>query len=221
MKLLFVEDSKRLQNSVGKGLEREGFAVDIAGDGEDGFALARAYDYDVVILDLMIPKMDGLTLLKKLRQEGKSTHVLILSAKDQVHDRIRGLEVGADDYLIKPFDFDELVARVRALIRRRYDNKNPWVELGDLRINSALHQVFHGDREIPLTPKEYSLFEFLLMRRGRIVSRDLLVEHLYEGYGDIASNVVDVVICTLRKKIQAKGEPAIIETRRGFGYVIP
>ena len=220
MKLLFVEDSQRLQRSVGKGLEREGFAVDIAGDGEEGHALAMAYDYDAIILDLMIPKMDGLSLLQSIRRKGKKTHVLILSAKDQVQDRIRGLEVGADDYLIKPFDFDELVARVRALIRRRYDNKNPWVELGKVRVNLALQKVYKGEREVALSPKEYSLFEYLLMRKGRVVSRDSLIEHLYEGYGDISSNVVDVVVCNLRKKVQRKGDPPLIETRRGFGYVI-
>ena len=220
MKLLFVEDSIRLQSTVGKGLEKEGFAVDIAGDGEEGYALANAYDYDTIILDLMIPKMDGLSVLRKLRGQGKSTHVLILSAKDQVQDRINGLEMGADDYLIKPFEFNELVARVRALVRRRYNEKNPTLELGPITVKSAQRKVFRGGQEIELTPKEYALLEYLILRKGRVVTREALLEHLYEGYGDIASNVLDVIVCNLRKKIQAKGEATLIHTRRGFGYEV-
>ncbi len=221
MKLLLIEDSTRLRRSLQKGLEKEGFAVDAAADGKDGFAYAVAYDYDVVILDLMLPGMPGLDVLKSLRDRGKSTHVLILSAKDQVQDRIRGLETGADDYLIKPFDFNELLARVRALIRRRYATKDPTIRLGSLAVNTALGQVSRGDEEISLTPKEMSLLEYLLSRRGRVVSREALLEHLYAGYGEVASNVIDVVVCNLRKKIQTSGEPSPIQTRRGFGYVIP
>jgi DNA-binding response OmpR family regulator len=220
MKLLLVEDSTRLQRSLKKGLEKEGFALDIAGDGQEGFTLAVAYDYDVIILDLMLPGMDGLTVLRKLRARGAKTHVLILSAKDQVQDRIQGLEMGADDYLIKPFDFTELLARVRALVRRRYEHKDPTIKIGSLRVNTAQNKVYREDDEIPLSPKEFTLLEYLLARRGRIVTRDALLEHLYAGYGDVASNVIDVVVCNLRKKIQAKGEK-LIQTRRGFGYMIP
>ncbi len=220
MKLLFVEDSQRLQRSLAKGLEKDGFAVDLAGDGLTGHALAQAYDYDVIILDLMLPGMDGLTLLQKLREKGRKTHVLILSAKDEVRDRIRGLEMGADDYLIKPFDYCELLARVRALIRRRYENKDPIIKIGPVSVNTALRKVFRDKREIKLSPKEYAMFEYLLVRRSRIVTRDALIEHLYPDYGEVGSNVVDVVVCTLRKKIRKKGEPNIIQTRRGFGYFI-
>ena len=221
MKLLLVEDSTRLQRSLKKGFEKEGFAIDISGDGEEGLALALAYDYDVVVLDLMLPKQDGLTLLKKLRRREKQTHVLILSAKDQVDDRIAGLELGADDYLVKPFDFNELLARVRALVRRRYAQKNPEINISGLRINTAMGEVWRGDTEIQLSPKEFTLLEYLLARRGRIVSRDALVDHLYTGYGDIASNVIDVVVCKIRKKTRLKGHPQLIQTKRGLGYVIP
>jgi len=221
MKLLLIEDSTRLQRSIKKGFEKEGFALDIAGDGLEGMALAVAYDYDVLILDLMLPGMDGLSVLKTLRDRGSKIHVLILSAKDQVADRIKGLEMGADDYLIKPFDFDELLARVRALVRRRYETKDPTIQIGNLKVNTALGKIYHQDGEITLSPKEFTLLEYLLARRGRVVTRDALVEHLYTGYGDVASNVIDVVVCNLRKKIQQKCEQTLIQTRRGFGYVIP
>jgi len=221
MKVLLIEDSLRLQRSIQKGLERQGFAVDMAPDGEDGAFMIETCEYDAVILDLMIPKIDGLTVLKNARRRGINTHVLILSAKDQVDDRIKGLEYGADDYLIKPFDFNELVARLKALIRRKYEQKDPWVELGSVRINSALQEVFCGNREISLTAKEFAILEYLVMRRGRIVSRQNIIDHLYGGFGDIASNVIDVMICNLRRKIHQPEEPAIIETRRGVGYVIP
>ncbi len=221
MKLLLIEDSTRLQRSIKKGFEKEGFALDTAGNGLDGMALANAYDYDVLILDLMLPGMDGLSILRKLREQGSKIHVLILSAKDQVADRIKGLEMGADDYLIKPFDFQELLARVRALVRRRYETKDPCLEVGALKVNTALGKVFCNKDEIDLSPKEFTLLEYLLSRRGRVVTRDALLEHLYAGYGDVASNVIDVVVCNLRKKIQKKDAQEIIQTRRGFGYVIP
>ena len=221
MKLLLIEDSARLRRSLQKGLAQEGFAVDSAPDGRDGFAYAIAYDYDVIVLDLMLPGMSGLEVLEKLRARGEQTHVLILSAKDQVEDRIRGLTYGADDYLIKPFAFEELLARIRALVRRRYVAKDPTVRLGSLTVNTALGIVRQGEAEVLLTPKEMSLLEYLLARRGRVVTRDDLLEHLYAGYGEVASNVIDVLVCTLRKKIRVSGEPNPIQTRRGIGYSIP
>ncbi|MDJ0837791.1 MAG: response regulator transcription factor [Acidobacteriota bacterium] len=221
MKLLIIEDSARLQRTLKRGLEKEGFAVDTAGDGKEGYAFAAAYDYDVLILDLMLPGMSGLEVLKKLRARGFKTHVLILSAKDQVQDRIKGLEMGADDYLIKPFDFDELVARTRALVRRRYETKDPTIQVGTLKVNTALGKAYRGDHEISLTPKEFTLLEYLLARRGRVVTREALLEHLYAGYGEVAGNIIDVVVCNIRKKIKSGDEPSLIETRRGFGYVIP
>lgn len=220
MKLLLVEDSLRLQRAIQRGLGREGFALDVASDGEEGLFLAETQDYDAIILDLMIPKIDGLTLLKTLRKKGVQTHVLILSAKDQVDDRIKGLEFGADDYLIKPFDFKELVARLRALIRRRYERKSPWIEIGSLRINLASQEVFIEEKPITLSAKEFAILEYLLMRRGRIASRQNIIDHLYDGYGDIGSNVIDVTICNVRRKINVPGEPNPVETRRGVGYFI-
>ena len=220
MKLLLIEDSRRLRRSLQKGLEREGFSLDICGDGEEGFAMAEAYDYDVIILDLNLPGMDGLTVLRKLRGGGCQSHVLILSARDKTQDRIVGLDAGADDYLIKPFEFNELIARVRALIRREYKQKKPLVQIGSLEINTNTQKVFRADREIELTPKEFALLEYLLMLRGKVASRDLLVEHLYASYGQISSNVIDVVVCNLRKKLQTVGESEVVRTRRGAGYYI-
>jgi len=220
MKLLLVEDSRRLQRSLKTGLEKEGFALDLASDGNEGYDLAESVEYDVIILDLMLPGMDGLTLLQKLRRKGRKTHVLILSARDQVQDRIRGLEMGADDYLIKPFDYTELLARIRALIRRRYETKDPCLHIGSIEVNTALQEVQIKDRKLDLSPKEYALLEYLVMRRGRVISRNALIEHLYNGYGDVASNVIDVVVCNLRRKIQPKDEPTVINTKRGLGYYI-
>lgn len=221
MRLLVIEDSPRLQRSLSKGLTHEGFAVDVAPDGRQGYEFAITYDYDAVILDLMLPEMSGLDVLKKLRGQGSSVHVLILSAKDQVQDRILGLELGADDYLVKPFDFFELLARVNALIRRKYGQKQPMVEVGPFKINTALHQVFSGKEEIPLTPKEYHLLEYLTVNRGQVINRDVLRDHLYDGFGDVNSNVIDVMICNLRKKLKEHGDSEMIQTKRGFGYLLP
>ncbi len=220
MKLLLVEDSKRLQRFIKEGLENEGFAVDVAGDGQEGLALVEVYEYDVVILDLMMPGMGGLTMLSELRAMGNAVHVLIPSAKDQVSDRILGLEKGGDDYLIKPFVFQELVARIKALLRREFKKKDPWVSIGSIRVNTNTKEVFRRDSPVELTPKEFSLLEYLLMQRGTVISRCNLTEHLYAGFGDIASNVIDVLICTLRKKIKVAGEPSMIQTKRGSGYII-
>jgi DNA-binding response OmpR family regulator len=220
MKLLVIEDSERLRRSLGQGLQRAGFAVDLTADGREGLAYATLNDYDVVILDLMLPQMDGLTVLKSLRRQGKNTHVLILSAKDQVEDRILGLELGADDYLIKPFSFDELCARVRALIRRRYESKDPVVRVGGLEIDTARQQVSRGGTPVPLTPTEYAFLELLILRRGRVVSRDQILGHLYDSAAEVSSNVIEVLVCSLRKKVQPESANPIIVTRRGRGYLI-
>jgi DNA-binding response OmpR family regulator len=220
MKLLVVEDSDRLRRSLGQGLQRAGFAVDLTADGREGLAYAEVNDYDVIILDLMLPQVDGLTVLKSLRRQGKNTHVLILSAKDQVQDRILGLELGADDYLIKPFSFDELCARVRALVRRRYESKNPVLRVGELEIDTARQQVSRSGEPLPLTPTEYSLFELLALRRGRVVSRDQILDHLYDSAVEVSSNVIEVLVCALRKKVQPEGAAPVIVTRRGRGYLI-
>ena len=201
-------------------LTRAGFALDTASDGEDGLWLAETVDYDIIILDLMLPKIDGLTLLKRLREHGIQTHVLILTAKDAVEDRVRGLDHGADDYLIKPFALAELLARVQALVRRKYGLKSSDIVIGDLRIDTSRRVVLKADRPIELRPREYALLEYLAFRRGEVISRAEIEHHIYDQAADVASNVVDSAICSLRRKIGAEGAPSLIETRRGMGYVL-
>lgn len=220
MRLLLIEDYRPLQQSLTKGLREAGFAVDVTGDGEEGLWYATGNDYDVIILDLMLPGMDGLSLLKELRAKGREAHVLILTAKDTLQDRVAGLDLGADDYLVKPFAFEELLARVRALLRRSYRQKNPRIEINDLRIDLTTQRVWHGRDEIRLTPREYALLEYLAMRAGQTVSRTDIWEHVYEFKSAASSNVVDVYIGYLRKKIEQPGKPPVIHTVRGRGYVL-
>jgi two-component system copper resistance phosphate regulon response regulator CusR len=220
VKVLLIDDSERLRRSLEHGLHRSGFAVEAVEDGETGLAYARRGGYDVVVLDLMLPKMDGLTVLRRLRESDGRTHVLILSAKDQVAERIEGLQLGADDYLTKPFAFDELVARLRALIRRKYGAKNPVHEVGELRIDTSRKSVVVGRRPVALTRNEYSLLEYLLARRGSVVPKSELLDHLYAEAGEGSENAVEVFIHQLRKKIQPTGQPEVIVTRRGHGYLI-
>jgi DNA-binding response OmpR family regulator len=220
MKVLVIEDSERLQRSLLHGLKSSGFAVDVVGDGEEGLAYAKHGTYDVIVLDLMLPKMDGLTVLRKLRAAGSDTHVLILSAKDQVGERVEGLQIGADDYLTKPFAFEELVARIRALIRRKYDAKEPMHRVGPLRIDTARRMVVRGDEPIALTPQEYAVLEYLVTRRGHVVSKSDLLDHLYAGDGSASENAVEVLVHQLRKKVQEPSAPEVIQTRRGYGYLV-
>jgi DNA-binding response OmpR family regulator len=218
--LLLIEDYPLLQKTLAKGLREEGFAVDVAGDGEEGLWYAQTGDYDVVILDLMLPKLDGLTVLRRLREDGRSTHVIILTAKDRVEDRVLGLDLGADDYLVKPFAMDELLARVRALIRRRYEAKAPSIQMADLAIDTVRRTATRAGEPLHLTPREYGLLEFLALQPGRTVSRTEIREHLYDFDGEADSNVVDVCVARLRKKLEHGGRPRLIHTRRGFGYVL-
>jgi DNA-binding response OmpR family regulator len=216
--VLLVEDYAPIQKSVAKGLREAGFAVDATGQGEEGLWYALANDYDVLILDLMLPGVDGLTILRRLRSEGRAAHVLILTAKDTVPDRVRGLDLGADDYLVKPFAFEELLARVRALARRAYRTKNPSLEIEDLKIETTTQRVWRGQEEVVLTPREYAVLEYLAMRAGQVVSRTDIWEHVYEFKSESDSNVVDVYIGYLRRKIERRGKPALIQTLRGRGY---
>lgn len=220
MKVLVIEDSDRLRRSLCQGLEHAGFAVDQAEDGAVGLEFLAAYTYDVVILDLMLPRVDGLEVLRRLRSEGNEVHVLILSAKDQVDDRVRGLDLGADDYLVKPFSFDELCARLQALVRRRHQVKNPQITIGPLLLDTARRQVERDGEVIHLTPSEYALLELLCLRAGRVLSQGQLLEMLYRSDADISSNVIEVLISSLRRKIQRRDEPPIIQTRRGHGYLV-
>lgn len=220
MRLLVIEDSQRLRRWISRGLRDAGFSVDEAGDGEEGLKLAAANGYDAIVLDLMLPGMDGLTLLETLRRAGRSEHVLILTAKDTVEDRVHGLSLGADDYLVKPFAFAELVARIQALVRRRYGVKQPQIAIGDLEIDTVARVVRRYGRPIALRPREYALLELLAMHRGELVSRTLIEQHIYDERVQPMSNVVDNAVCALRRKIDVAEKPSLIETRRGMGYVL-
>lgn len=220
MRLLLVEDSERLQTYVGKGLRQAGYAVDVAGDGEQGLWLATENEYDAIILDVMLPKLDGITVLQRLRAEGRDTHVLILTAKDTVPDRVRGLEQGADDYLVKPFVFEELLARVQALVRRKYGEKQGRLAIGGLIIDTVRRVVTRNGETLELRPREYALLELLALRQGEVVSRSEIEQHIYDELAEPMSNVVDSAICLLRKKIDAAEGPSLIQTRRGMGYVM-
>jgi two-component system OmpR family response regulator len=215
VRILLIEDEPDLAELVRRGLSRYGFAVDLAHDGEAGLFKARGSDYDVIVLDLMLPRLGGGELLRSLRQT-KSTPVLVLTARDAVADRIETLNWGADDYLTKPFDMDELIARVRALIRRSAGNPSPIVRICELEIDTVARIVaVHGQRVV-LTAKEYAILELLAMHRGRLVTRAMIYEKVYGEQDDSLSNIVDVYISTLRKKLGHE----LIETRRGEGYII-
>ena len=220
MRLLIIEDYKPLQQSLTKGLCEAGFAVDTTRDGKEGLWYAMSNEYDVIILDLMLPGMNGLEILKKIRTQGRKSHVLILTAKDTVQDRVTGLNLGADDYLIKPFAFKELLARVHALLRRGYRQKNPLIKVKDLQIDLSRQRVWRGKEEIQLTPREYALLEYLAMRLGQTISRTDIWEHIYDFNSSASSNVVDVYIGYLRKKIERPNKPRLIHTIRGRGYVL-
>ena len=220
MKLLVVEDYGVLRTSLAKGFREAGFAVDQAGDGETGLWYALDEDYDAIVLDLMLPRLDGLRVLQRLRAEGKKTHVLVLTAKDAVEDRVKGLEMGADDYLVKPFAFEELLARIHALVRRKYASKAPAVRVGDLEIDRAARRVRRGKRAIELTAKQYAVLELLALRAGEVVPRADLWNSLYAFDEEPTSNLLEVYVNQLRRKLEAQGEPRLIHTRRGVGYLL-
>jgi DNA-binding response OmpR family regulator len=218
MRVLVVEDYPPLRTSVARGLREAGHAVDVAADGTEGLALATASDYDVVVLDLMLPGTDGLTVLRTLRARRAEARVLILTARDGLKDRVRGLDLGADDYLVKPFALEELLARVRALVRRRYGAASPVVRIAGLEIDTGGRVVLANGERVDLTAREYSILEVLALRAGRIVTREEISEHVYDWAADVASNVVDVYVGYLRRKLGAAGLPPLIRTHRGIGY---
>ncbi len=220
MRLLLVEDNKPLSRALRQGLEEEGFAVDVALDGEEAHHKATSTSYDVIILDLMLPKVDGLTLLKRWRDAGMQTHILVLTAKDALNDKVQGLDLGADDYLTKPFELAELLARVRALIRRGHHMKDPVIRLYDLVIDTSSRTVKRAGQLISLTPREYGLLEFLAFHRGKVVTRTMIWEHLYDEHDESTSNVIDVYIRYLRNKIDKGFDPPLILTRWGEGYML-
>jgi DNA-binding response OmpR family regulator len=218
VRVLLIEDHKPLVRVLRQGLEEEGFAIDTALDGEEGDFKARSAQYDVIILDLMLPKKDGLTLLREWRSSGLSAHVLVLTAKGMLEDKVRGLDIGADDYLTKPFELEELLARLRALIRRTHQVKDPVLRIRDLEIDTGARSVKRAGQTIHLTPREYALLQFLAYHRGKVVSRTMIWEHLYDEYDENTSNVVDVYIRYLRNKIDKGFDPPLIVTRWGEGY---
>ena len=220
MRVLLIEDHKPLLRALRQGLEEEGFAVDVAADGEEGDFKARTAEYDVIILDLMLPKVDGLSLLQKWRRDGIKTHVLVLTARGSIDDKVKGLDLGADDYLTKPFELNELIARIRALIRRRHEVKDPVLRVHDLEIDTAARTIKRGGKTIHLTPREFALLEFLAFHRGKVVSRSMIWEHLYDEQDENTSNVVDVYIRYLRNKIDKGFDPPLILTRWGEGYLL-
>ncbi len=220
MRVLLVEDHKPLVRALRQGLEEEGYAVDVAYDGEEADYKIGTVEYDVIVLDIMLPKVDGLTLLKKWRKSGLKAHVLMLTARDQLEDKVKGLDTGADDYLTKPFELEELLARVRALVRRGHQVKDPVLRVFDLEIDTAARTVKRAGQSIHLTPREYGLLEFLAFHRGRVVTRTMIWEHLYDEHDESTSNVVDVYIRYLRNKIDKGYDPPLILTRWGEGYML-
>ncbi|WP_020474030.1 response regulator transcription factor [Zavarzinella formosa] len=220
MRVLLVEDNKPLLRALRQGLEEEGLAVDIAEDGEVADQKARTTNYDVIVLDLMLPKKDGLTILKGWRANGINTHVLVLTARGSTEDRVTGLDSGADDYLTKPFELDELLARLRALIRRGHHVKDPVIRVHDLTLDTSSRTVKRSGKSIHLTPKEYALLEFLAFHQGKVVTRTMIWEHLWDEHDESVSNVVDVYIRYLRNKIDRDFKPPLILTRWGEGYML-
>jgi len=220
MRILIVEDEKKVAGFIKKGLEEETYAVDVAYDGEEGFHLADMNQYDMIILDLMLPKMDGLEILTRLRDKKLSTPILLLTAKDAVEDKVTGLNKGADDYLTKPFAFSELLARVRSLLRRGQAETKTVLTVGDLSLDMVSHKVNRGGEEIELTGKEYSLLEYFMRNEGKVLTRTMIAEHVWDYNFDTFTNVIDVYVNHLRKKIDKKYPSKLLHTLRGVGYVM-
>ncbi len=221
MRVLVVEDEHRMASYITRVLVEESFAVDLARDGPSGLELATSYDYDAVVLDLMLPQLDGLAVCRRLRAAGKTMPVLVVSARDMVEDRVRGLDAGADDYLVKPFAIEELLARLRALQRRRHQAGGASVlSVGDLLLDPAARTVRRGGRSIALTAREYAVLEYFMRRPGSVLTRSMIAEHVWDFSFDHASNVVDVYVKHLRDKIDDAGKDSFIQAVRGVGYVL-
>jgi DNA-binding response OmpR family regulator len=221
MRVLVVEDDKKIASFVMNGLRQAGFAVDHAGDGEEGVHLAMHESYDAAVIDIMLPRLDGLSLIDEIRRSGVTTPVLILSAKRTVDDRVKGLEAGGDDYLTKPFAFSELLARVQALIRRSSGSTGAtYLKTGDLSMDLLTRRVVRSGVDIELQPKEFSLLEYFMRNEGRVVSKTLIMEHIYDYNFDPQTNVVDVLVCRLRNKLDKDFDNKMIQTIRGVGYVL-
>jgi DNA-binding response OmpR family regulator len=220
MKILIVEDEHLIATSIKKGLEQEHYTTDIAFDGLEGYDLASTGDYDIILLDLMLPGLDGLSICKKLREEKNNTPILMLTAKSQLEDKIKGLNSGADDYLTKPFAFEELLARIRALSRRPQQTTGKVLTVCDLSLDTTTYQIKRGTKEIRLSSKEYSLLECLMRHTGQILNKDQLIQYVWSYESDILPNTVEVYIRNLRQKIDKPFKNNLIQTIRGFGYKI-
>jgi heavy metal response regulator len=220
MRILVIEDEVKIAQFIKRGLKEEGYAVDVAPDGEEGHFMLSSNEYDAIILDLMLPKVDGLTLCRELRKEGNQTPIIMLTAKDTVKDKVKGLDSGADDYLPKPFAFEELLARVRVLLRKKDSRVQTQLKVDDLIMDILTHKVTRAEREIDLTVKEYALLEYLMRNAGNIVTRTMISEHVWDINFDTFTNVIDVYINYLRNKIDSGFENKMIHTVRGKGYLL-
>jgi heavy metal response regulator len=220
MRILVVEDEKKVANFIKKGLEEEHYSVDTAYDGEDGLYMADLNEYDLIVLDLMMPKIDGLEVLKRIRGNRNNVPVMVLTAKGSVEDIVKGLDTGCDDYLTKPFEFREFLARIRALLRREKLDKEPVLKVADLTLSLVTHKVTRKGKEIELTSKEYALLEYFLRNTDKVLTRTMISEHVWDCHFDSMTNVVDVYVNYLRKKIDRDFEPKLIQTIRGVGYIM-
>ncbi len=220
MRCLLIEDYLPLRDSIRECLADEGFVVDESGSGDEGLWHARNHSYEVIVLDIMLPEIDGLTILRRLKQEHDKTPVILISARDAIEQRVEGLDAGADDYLVKPFDLKELVARVRVMVRRKFSIEAAEIEVGDLKIDCVRKCVHRAGREIFPTRLEFMMLKYLAHRAGEAVSRKEISEHVYQDYGDLASNKIDVCIAYLRRKLNEGGLPNMITTKRGHGFML-
>jgi len=220
MRILVVEDEKKVASFIKRGLEEENFSVDMAYDGEEGLYMAESNPYDLILMDVMLPKMDGLAVIKELRNRGNKAPVLCLTAKDTVEDIVSGLDSGSDDYLTKPFAFAELVARVRALLRRGTQDRGAEIRFADLRLDPVAHKVWRSNKEIELTAKEYALLEYFMRNPNQVLTRTMIAEHVWDYTFDSFTNIIDVYVNYLRKKVDRDYDKKLIHTVRGIGYVM-